>query len=78
MGLLFWKRALQVNLWTPVPIEVRLPAPDKTEQTMREERHTATMELLHASIVAEELSMQRTRLEIQRTELEIARLKKDG
>lgn len=77
MGLLFWKKRLDVQL-QPLEIHVRLPAPDNTDRIMQHEWHIARMELLQASIVAEELSMQRTRLEIQRTELEIARLKKDG
>lgn len=76
MGLLFWRKMIGVQL-QPLEIHVRLPAPDNTELTMREERHTATMELLHASIAGEELSMERTRLEIQRTQMEIARLRKE-
>lgn len=74
IGLLFRRKQVDVQ---PLEIQVRLPAPDNRELTMREERHTATMELLHASIAAEELSAERTRLEIKRTQLEIARLQKD-
>lgn len=80
MGLMFWRKTIGVQL-QPLEIHVRLPAPMTEElnavNSMREERHHATMELLHASIAAEELSAERTRLEIKRTQLEIARLQKD-